>query len=208
VVNRSTGSERRKIFNVMRDATARRLSQLHRVLYRLTRGVVGRRLVDNDMLLLTTRGQRTGRPHTVPLLYLQDGDTFVVIASWGGRPYHPDWYHNLQTHPEALVQVRSKSLPVTARTATSDERDLWWHRVLAAYEGYRVYQSHTDRVIPVVFLRATALSCWARDAAAIEVSEQTGQRDSGTSTALTVTSMPEGRDRMESTSRPYGRSGS
>jgi deazaflavin-dependent oxidoreductase (nitroreductase family) len=136
----------------MRDATARRLSGLHRVLYRLTGGVVGRRLVDNDMLLLTTRGARTGRSHTVPLLYLRDGDTFVVIASWGGRPYHPDWYLNLQAHPEAIVQVRSRRWRVRAHTATPEERDLWWPRVLAAYKGYRVYQSHTDRVIPVVFL--------------------------------------------------------
>lgn len=136
----------------MRDATARRLSKLHRVLYRLTRGVVGRRLVDNDMLLLTTRGARTGRPHTVPLLYLRDGDTFVVIASWGGRPYHPDWYLNLQSHPEAVVQVTAERRRVHARTATPEEREFWWPRVQAAYKGYRVYQSHTDREIPLVFL--------------------------------------------------------
>lgn len=136
----------------MRDVTARRLSRLHRALYRLTRGVVGRRLVDNDMLLLTTWGAKTGRRHTVPLLYLRDGDTFVVIASWGGRLQHPDWYLNLQAHPEAIVQVRSEHWQVRARTATPDERDIWWPRVLDAYKGYRVYQSHTDRVIPVVFL--------------------------------------------------------
>lgn len=136
----------------MRDATARRLSRLHRWLYRLTRGAVGRRLVDNDMLLLTTRGARTGRSHTVPLLYLRDGDTFVVIASWGGRHYHPDWYLNLQADPEATVQVRSERRRVRARTAAQAERDIWWPQVLAAYKGYRIYQSHTDRVIPVVFL--------------------------------------------------------
>jgi len=140
------------MLDTMRDATARRLSRLHRVLYQLTRGVVGRRLVDNDMLLLTTRGARTQRLHTVPLLYLRDGDTFVVIASWGGRPYHPAWYHNLPAHPEAIVQVRSKRWQVRARTASPDERETWWTRVLASYEGYRVYQSHTDRAIPVVFL--------------------------------------------------------
>lgn len=136
----------------MRDATARGLSRLHRVLYRLTRGVIGRRLVHNDMLLLTTRGARTGRPHTVPLLYLRDGATLVVIASWGGRPNHPDWYLNLQAHPEATVQVRAERWQVRARTATPEEREHWWPRVLAAYKGYRIYQSHTDRVIPVVLL--------------------------------------------------------
>ncbi len=65
----------------MRDATVRRLSRLHTMLYRTTRGRVGRRLVANDMLLLTTRGRTSGKPHTVPLLYLQDGETLVVIAS-------------------------------------------------------------------------------------------------------------------------------
>lgn len=136
----------------MRDATARRLSRLHRVVYRLSRGVVGRRLVDNDMLLLTTRGARTGRKHTVPLLYLRDGDTLVVIASWGGRPSHPHWYRNLLGHPDAEVQVRGRRWPVRARTATPEEREVWWPRVLAAYYKYRVYESNTDRVIPVVFL--------------------------------------------------------
>src|SRR5918994_5462186 len=79
----------------MRDATARRLSRLHVLVYRLTGGRIGRRLVNNDMLLLTTCGARTGRKHTVPLLYLRDGETLVVIASWGGRPKNPHWFTNL-----------------------------------------------------------------------------------------------------------------
>ncbi|HEX6339259.1 MAG TPA: nitroreductase family deazaflavin-dependent oxidoreductase [Jiangellaceae bacterium] len=136
----------------MRDATARRLSRLHAFIYRLTGGRIGRRLVRNDMLLLTTRGARTGRKHTVPLLYLRDGETLVVIASWGGRPDNPQWFGNLMADPEAVVQVRSERWPVRARVATPEEREQWWPRVLAAYDGYRVYQSHTDRVIPVVLL--------------------------------------------------------
>ena len=139
----------------MRDATARRLSRLHVVLYRLTGGRIGRRLVNNDMLLLTTRGVVTGREHTVPLLYLRDGETLVVIASWGGRPTHPQWFTNLMAHPEATVQVQSERWPVRARAATPEEREEWWPRVLATYQGYRVYQSHTGRVIPVVFLDPT-----------------------------------------------------
>ena len=136
----------------MRDDTARRLSRLHAVVYRLTGGLLGRRLVRNDMLLLTTRGARTGRRHTVPLLYLRDGETMIVIASWGGRASNPDWYANLVSHPRATVQVRSRVVSVQARTATPAEREHWWPRIVAAYPGYRTYQSHTDRVIPVVFL--------------------------------------------------------
>jgi F420H(2)-dependent quinone reductase len=136
----------------VRDDTARRLSRLHAVVYRLTGGVLGRRLVGNDMLLLTTRGSRTGRHHTVPLLYLRDDETMIVIASWGGRPENPDWYGNLTAQPRATVQVRSRVWAVRARTATPAEREAWWPRIVAAYPGYRAYQSHTDRVIPVVFL--------------------------------------------------------
>lgn len=136
----------------MRDATVRRLSRLHVRLYRLTRGLLGRRLVHNDMLLLTTYGSGTGREHTVPLLYLRDGDRLAVIASYGGRPDPPQWFHNLMANPEAVVQVRSRRWPVRARAATPEERREWWPRVLAAYHKYRVYQSNTDRVIPVVFL--------------------------------------------------------
>ncbi len=138
----------------MRDATIRRLSRLHTLLYRLTRGRLGRRLASNDMLLLTTRGRSTGRLHTVPLLYLEDGGTLVVIASWGGRPLHPDWYRNLIADPHATVQVRSKSWSVRARAADPQERAVWWPRVVAAYGAYRTYQARTERIIPVVLLES------------------------------------------------------
>lgn len=136
----------------MRDNTARQLSRLHVIVYRLTGGLLGRRLVRNDMLLLTTRGRATRKAHTVPLLYLRQGDTLVVIASWGGRPRDPHWYRNLVAEPRAIVQVRSRIWAVRARTANTDERETWWPRIVAAYPGYRNYQSRTDRIIPVVLL--------------------------------------------------------
>ena len=136
----------------MHDRTAKYLSAIHRVLYRSTGGAVGRRLVDNDMCLLTTTGRRTGKRHTVPLLYLRDGDRIVVIASWGGRDQHPEWYLNLLVHSVASVQVLGDHRPVRARTADDGERSSWWPRVLAAYDGYAAYQSRTEREIPVVFL--------------------------------------------------------
>lgn len=136
----------------MRDGTAKWLSHLHTGLYRATGGRVGRRLVDNDMLLLTTVGRVTGSPHTVPLLYLRDGERLVVFASWGGRPGHPEWYLNLAVNPRARVQVDDERLDVLARTAEGDERDRWWIAAQQAYGGYSVYQSRTDRQIPVVVL--------------------------------------------------------
>ena len=104
----------------MRDNTAKYLSSLHRVLYRLTRGRIGRRLVDNDMLLLTTTGRHTGKEHTVPLLYLRDDEDIVVIASWGGRDTHPEWYLNLLASPEAQIQINGNRFDVTAGTASQE----------------------------------------------------------------------------------------
>lgn len=136
----------------MRDASVRRWSRLHAIVYRATGGLVGRRLVANPMLLLTTRGSRSGEEHTVPLLYLEDGSRLVVIASYGGRPHHPAWYRNLVKTPRVRVQIGGKRREMKARTATAKERALWWPTVLDAYDGYRTYQSRTDREIPVVFL--------------------------------------------------------
>jgi len=136
----------------VKDRTAQRLSRLHTLVYRATRGLIGRRLVGNDMLLLTTSGRTSGRPHTVPLLYLADGETLVVIASWGGRDHDPDWYRNLVANPRAQVQVRGTRSHMRARTAEPDERTEWWPRVVEAYGGYQDYQGRTERVIPVVLL--------------------------------------------------------
>ena len=137
----------------MRDRTAKNLSTLHRLLFRATRGRIGRRLVNNDMLLLTTTGRASGEPHTVPLLYLEDGDELIVIASWGGRPDNPQWYQNLVADPRVIVQIRGKRSSAFAETAPPGRRSRLWPRVLEAYDGYAQYQSKTDREIPVVILR-------------------------------------------------------
>lgn len=136
----------------MRDGTAKWLSRLHTGVYRSTGGRLGRRLVDNDMLLLTTIGRSTGSPHTVPLLYLCDGERLVVFASWGGRDTDPEWYLNLVADPSAEVQVNGTRHGVIARAAEGDEGERWWVAAQRAYDGYTVYQSRTERQIPVVVL--------------------------------------------------------
>jgi deazaflavin-dependent oxidoreductase (nitroreductase family) len=128
------------------------MSSLHAYLYRTTDGRIGRRLVNNDMLLLTTVGRNTGTEHTVPLLYLREGDRLIVIASYGGRPEHPEWYLNLQAHPQASVQILGDRTEVKATTTTDQEHSEWWPRITDAYSDYAVYQSRTDRRIPVVWL--------------------------------------------------------
>lgn len=118
----------------------------------MTSGLLGRRLVDNDILILTTRGRSTGREHTVPLLYLRDGDRLVVIASYGGRDRHPEWYLNLVAEPLVTVQIGGELRAYRARTATEEEWETWWPHVVSAYSDYAVYQSRTDRQIPVIML--------------------------------------------------------
>jgi deazaflavin-dependent oxidoreductase (nitroreductase family) len=142
----------------VRDSAVKRLSALHRVLYRVTGGRVGRRLVDNDILLLTTRGRGTARKHTVPLLYLRDRERLVVIASYGGRDRHPEWYLNLVADPSVIAQIGGERVSLLARTANQGERETWWPRVVAAYSEYAVYQGRTDREIPVVMLEPPGLS--------------------------------------------------
>ncbi len=134
----------------MRDATARRLSTLHRILFRSTSGQVGRRFVNNDMLLLTTAGRHSGRPHTVPLLYLRDGAALIVIASWGGRPRNPEWYSNLVANRRVSVELPGRRFDAVATSLPEPERSIWWDHAVAAHDGYATYQARTDRVIPVV----------------------------------------------------------
>lgn len=143
----------------MRDQTVKRMSSLHAFLYRTTNGRIGRRLVDNDMLLLTTIGRNSGTEHTVPLLYLRYGDRLIIIASYGGRPDHPEWYLNLEGHPHASVQILRDRIDVKATTMTNSEQSEWWPKIVDAYGDYAVYQSRTDRRIPVVWLdpESTAL---------------------------------------------------
>ena len=136
----------------MHDSLAKALSRIHSTAYLLSGGRIGTRLVDNDMLLLTTTGRRTGRPHTVPLLYLDEGSSHVVFASWGGRDRHPEWYLNLLEHPRAVARIGADAVEVTARTASRAERARLWDRAVEAYGGYATYQSRTDREIPVVVL--------------------------------------------------------
>jgi len=106
-------------------------------------------------LVLHTIGRRSGQPRKTPLSYTKDGDTYVVIASDGGSPRHPDWYLNLQDDPDAEVDVGGRRLQVQASTVTGDERERLWRQAVQSYAGYAGYQARTDREIPVVRLSPT-----------------------------------------------------
>lgn len=124
----------------------------HVRLYRLSGGKLGGRIGKAPVLLLTHKGRRSGALRTTPLLYLTDGDDLVVVASYGGAPKHPAWYHNLQASPEVDVELGRVRRPVRARTATPQERSRYWPQLVGMYRSYDSYQRKTDREIPVVVL--------------------------------------------------------
>jgi deazaflavin-dependent oxidoreductase (nitroreductase family) len=125
----------------------------HVLVYRATRGHVGKWLPGAPpMLLLDHVGARSGTRRTSPLGYIVDGDAYVVIASKGGDPRHPAWFHNLRAHPDVTIQVGGRRLDVRARVATAEERARLWPRVVSAYGGYAAYQKRTRREIPLVVL--------------------------------------------------------
>jgi deazaflavin-dependent oxidoreductase (nitroreductase family) len=104
-------------------------------------------------LLLTTTGRRSGEKFVFPLIYGTTGDSYVVVASKGGAPEHPGWYRNLVADPRADLQVGSKHLQATARTATGDERAKLWRQMTALFAPYADYQKKTGgREIPLVVL--------------------------------------------------------
>jgi deazaflavin-dependent oxidoreductase (nitroreductase family) len=133
------------------------LTRVHTVAYRLTGGLLGSRIPGGPpMLLLDHVGARSGTKRTTPLVYLGDGKDFVVVASKGGSPRHPAWFHNLRANAQTAVQVGSRRIPVTARVATAKERSRLWPRVVALYRGYDLYQRRTSREIPLVVLEPRA----------------------------------------------------
>jgi proline iminopeptidase len=103
-------------------------------------------------LLLTTTGRKTGNPTTTPLIYENDGDRYVIVASKGGAPEDPGWYLNLQKNPEVELQVKDEVFTARASTAEGEERERLWKLVTPQWPDYDEYQKKTDREIPVVVL--------------------------------------------------------
>jgi deazaflavin-dependent oxidoreductase (nitroreductase family) len=122
--------------------------------YRKNGGKVTGMFANAPLLLLTTKGAKSGKTYTTPLVYTKDGDRLVVIASKGGAPTNPAWYHNLVTNPDdASVELGTDKFPVRAEEAKGEERDRLFNAQAALMPNFAEYQQNTTRVIPVVTLK-------------------------------------------------------
>jgi deazaflavin-dependent oxidoreductase (nitroreductase family) len=120
--------------------------------FRANDGNVGGNFKGAPLLLLHSKGAKTGQERVNPMMYQKVGDDYAVFASKGGMPTNPDWYHNLVANPEATVEVGTETIPVTARVAEGDERERIWSKQKSDYSGFADYEGKTTRQIPVVIL--------------------------------------------------------
>jgi deazaflavin-dependent oxidoreductase (nitroreductase family) len=134
---------------------ARTLHPLDRILLRLSHGrlSVPSILTGLPVVMLTTIGAKSGKPRTVPVVGISDGDKVIVIASNYGQAHHPAWYYNLRAHPEATLELPGRSGTYLAREATPDEWQTYWRRAAELYIGFPEYQKRTHgRAIPIIVL--------------------------------------------------------
>ena len=124
--------------------------------YQETDGEVGHLWNGVPTLVLTTTGRRSGEPRNSAMIYGKDGDSYVVIASQGGMPTHPNWYHNLSADPHVRVQAGATKTAAIARTAEGAERERLWKLMTGIWPNFDTYQTRTDRRIPVVVLEPTS----------------------------------------------------
>ncbi|MEV4537883.1 nitroreductase family deazaflavin-dependent oxidoreductase [Asanoa sp. NPDC049518] len=121
-------------------------------LFESTQGAEGNTLRGRPIILLTSVGAKTGKIRKTPLMRVEHEGQYAVVASQGGAPKHPVWYHNLVAHPHVELQDGAVRKDYVAREATGEERATWWKRATATWPDYDEYQSKTDRVIPLFVL--------------------------------------------------------
>ena len=124
-------------------------------LYEGSGGTEGTSLRGMPVVVLTTRGAKSGRIRKNPLMRVEHDGVYAVVASQGGAPKNPTWYHNVVAEPRVELQDGPLRQDMTAREVTGAEKELWWERAVAAYPDYADYQLKTDRSIPVFVLEST-----------------------------------------------------
>jgi deazaflavin-dependent oxidoreductase (nitroreductase family) len=125
----------------------------HAAVYRATGGRLGQRLLGvPPMLLLDHIGARSGKRRTTPLVYMPDGDRFIVVAAKGGHPENPAWLYNLRAHPDTRIQIGKRRIEVHAGEVAADERVTLWPKALAYTAHWRRYERRSQRTIPLLIL--------------------------------------------------------
>jgi F420H(2)-dependent quinone reductase len=104
------------------------------------------------IVVITSRGARSGKLRKNPVMRVEHDGVYAAVASQGGAPQHPTWYHNFLAHPRVLLQDGPEAHEYVARVAEGEERELWWKRAVAQFAPYAEYQKKTDRTIPVFLL--------------------------------------------------------
>lgn len=147
-----------------KGSTLQWITNLHRALYRGTRGLIGHTVFQRaetgagwllrpmKVLLLTTVGRKSGQARTVPLPYFEYDGRRIIVGSFAGGARHPAWFHNLRATPEVELQVGWRSLRARGVVLQGDDRDRMWQRLVADWPRYQLYQDGTDRTIPLVEL--------------------------------------------------------
>ena len=128
---------------------------LHVVLYRLSGGKLANEVADMPLLLITTFGRKSGKPHTNPVAYLKEGQDYLVAATVGGMDWHPDWYFNLKNRPQAKIKIGTKTFNVKATISTGEERARLYEKFKDASSNFVKYEKAVTRVIPVIRLTPT-----------------------------------------------------
>ncbi len=120
--------------------------------FRANRNKDGGPFGGRPLLLLTTTGARSGKRRTTPMMYIPEGEHLLVVASNAGAPTHPDWYRNLVTHPQVIVEVGTETFDATAVVTEGEERQRLWTRIVESYPFFAEHQAKITRQIPVIAL--------------------------------------------------------
>jgi deazaflavin-dependent oxidoreductase (nitroreductase family) len=120
--------------------------------YESSGGTRGNTMIGLPVVILTTKGAKSGKIRKTPLMRVEHDGEYAVVASLGGAPKHPVWYYNVKSHPEVELQDGPAKQDMVAREVTGDERARWWEIAVAAFPNYAEYQKKTEREIPVFVL--------------------------------------------------------
>lgn len=125
---------------------------IHILMYKLSGGRLGSKMRGFEVLLLTTKGRKSGKERTVPLGFFREGDKMMIVGSNGGQDRHPGWYFNIKSNPTVTIQVEDKVLTAQAEEVSEAEYDQLWDKLVSEAPAYEAYREKTSRKIPLVLL--------------------------------------------------------